>query len=333
MSDTTTRKPRRWVKVLAWTGSVLGVLIIAAGGLGFTLLYAPTPEEPELAAQVSTATLTVDGMERSYTVVVPDSLEPGADLYIALHGSNMDAAGMRATTGYQLDVLAAEQGFVAVYPQGYENTWNDCRAGTTYPASLEGIDDVAFLEALVGELAETYGVDAGRVFGIGYSNGAHMLFRMASQSPGTFAGIEANAASYSTPDTFTCAPLEQPVPVILVEGTADPINPYAGGGAGFGGEGLGAVLSAQDSAAYLAEVNGVAGTPEESVVGGEPGESGAVTLTAYGAGTATPVLLYTVEGGGHMVPNPVARQPRIMGGSTEHLNAPAVAWEVFSQLP
>lgn len=50
-------------------------------------------------------------------------------------------------------------------------------------------------------------------------------------------------------------------------------------------------------------VNGVADQMTEALVGGAAGESGAVTLSVYGADTATPVLLYTVEGGGHLVFN------------------------------
>ena len=46
MSDTTTRKPRRWVKVLAWTGGVLGVLVLGIAGAGFYFLYAPATPEP-----------------------------------------------------------------------------------------------------------------------------------------------------------------------------------------------------------------------------------------------------------------------------------------------
>lgn len=333
MTDTTTRKPRRWVKVLAWTGGVLGVLVLGVAAAGFYFLYAPATPEPELAATVTTETIAVDGMDRTYTAVVPANVEPGAPLFVALHGNNMDAAGMREATGYQLDALAVEHGFVVVYGQGYENSWHDCRNSTPYTARLENIDDVTYLETVVADVVAEFELDASRVFGLGYSNGAHMLYRMAAESAGTFAGIEVNAANYSAPETYACEPLTEPVPVILVEGTADPLNPYEGGKAGFAGQDLGYVLSAQDSALMLAELNGVADDVATSVVGGAEGEAGAVTLTAYGADTATPVLLYTVEGGGHVVANPVTSLPRLGGGTTEFLNAPAVAWEVFSQLP
>ncbi|WP_062289387.1 alpha/beta hydrolase family esterase [Demequina phytophila] len=331
-SSPVTPAPRRWRRRLAITGGVLGGLVVAAGAVGWYFAYAPAPAEPELDATVEQRSLTVDGMERTYTAVVPSSLADDAPLWVALHGSRMDGAGMRAAAGYQLDELAVEQGFVVIYPDGYEDTWHDCRPDTGYPATAEGIDDVAFLEALVSEAASAYSLDASRVYGVGYSNGSHMLFRMAAESPGTLAGIEANAANLPTSDNWSCEAWTEPIPTILVEGTGDPINPFDGGQAGAFGQDLGAVMSAAESAAAIATINGVAGEPAESVVGGEPGEAGAVTLTAYGAGSEAPVLLYTVAGGGHGVPNPATRLPRMMGGTTDELNAPVEAWELFSSL-
>ncbi|WP_278236712.1 phosphatase PAP2 family protein [Isoptericola sp. AK164] len=313
--------------------AVLVAVLLLLGGAGLYLADAPTPVEPDLAADVSTGSLEVDGRERTYTAVVPETLEAGAPLVVVLHGSRADGDGMRAVTGYRLDELAAEEGFVVVYPDGYEQTWHGCRTSTPYPARLDGVDDVAFLEALVDDVAATYALDTSRTFGVGYSNGAHMLFRMAAESPGTFAGIEANAANLPVADDWGCAPIEEPVPTVLVEGTGDPVNPYDGGPAGMLGQDLGSVRSAPDTAAALAAVNGVEDQREETLVGGEPGRDGAVTLTAYGAGTEVPVLLYTVEGGGHGVPNPVTVLPRMMGGGTEHLDAPLVAWELFATLP
>ncbi|WP_062520991.1 alpha/beta hydrolase family esterase [Demequina silvatica] len=323
--------PRRWRRRLAITGGVVGGLVLAAGAAGWYFAYTPAPEEPTLDATVEQRSITVDGMERTFTAVVPSSLADDAPLWVALHGSRMDGDGMRAATGYQLDELAVAHGFVVVYPDGYQDTWHDCRPDTGYPATDQGVDDVAFLEALVSEAASAYGLDTSHVYGVGYSNGSHMLFRMAAESPGTFAGIEANAANLPTEDNWFCESWTAPIPTILVEGTGDPINPFEGGQAGAFGQDLGTVMSAAESAAAIAEINGVSGEPAESVVGGEPGEAGAVTLTAYGADAEAPVLLYTVEGGGHGVPNPETRLPRMMGGGTDELNAPVAAWELFSR--
>lgn len=326
------RKKSRARRILTWVGIALGVIVLALAAAYWYFLYAPLPEEPQLDAEVSEQTIEVSGMERPYIAVVPHDLPDDAPLWIALHGSNMDGDGMRTATGYQLDELAVREGFVTLYPTGYEMTWNGCRTQTSYAAAEEDIDDVAFLEALVAQAAADYGIDTEQVYGLGYSNGSNMLFRMAAESAGTFAGIQANAANYPTADNYGCEPLSAATPTILVEGTDDPINPYDGGDAGWGGS-LGPVMSAQESAAYIADVNGVVGEPGETLIAGTQGEAGAVTATTYGAGADAPVVLLTVEGGGHVVPNPATQSPRIMGSNPDTLNAPEVAWELFNARP
>jgi len=45
------------------------------------------------------------------------------------------------------------------------------------------------------------------------------------------------------------------------------------------------------------------------------------------------VILYTVLGGGHVVPNRYYRYPQNVGRMTDDLDAPAVIWDFFSKLP
>jgi polyhydroxybutyrate depolymerase len=318
--------------VLTWVAAVLGVLVLVLGGLAWWLLWTPAPKKPDLAATVTTRAITVDGRVRHYVEVVPDDVPDDAPLWVVLHGSNNTIGQIRRYTGYRMDELAVEKGFVLVYAEGYGKTWHDCRTATPYAARRDGVDDVHFLQELVGTVTTQHHLDTSRVFGFGYSNGSHMLYRMAAESPGTFAGIAVNAANLPADSNTECGPITSPVPVMMVEGTGDPINPYDGGQAGAFGQHLGKVRSAQDSARILAGVDGDSGTPATTLVGGKAGAKGSVTLTEYGAGTSHPVRLYTVEGGGHAVPNPVARMPRIMGGSTTHLDSPETAVDFFAGL-
>jgi poly(3-hydroxybutyrate) depolymerase len=41
------------------------------------------------------------------------------------------------------------------------------------------------------------------------------------------------------------------------------------------------------------------------------------------------VVFYKINGGGHVVPQPVYRWPRFLGRTTEDLNAPVAIWEFF----
>jgi len=322
------RRPRRWRRVLAIAGAVLGGILLILGGLAAWFLYAPSPDEPGLAATVERHAIEVDGMDREYVAVVPDGIAADAPVVLAFHGSRMDAEGMRAAAGYRFDELAVERGFVAVYPEGYEMTWHGCRAETPYPARLEDVDDVAFVRAVVADLAAELGTSADEVYATGLSNGGHMSIRLGAEAPGLVNAIAPFAAAYPAESNNTCTPSGEAVPTMFVLGTDDPINPFEGGEAGGIAGSLGEVLSAADSAAHVAGLNGSDGDAQSAVFTNTDatGETD-VTLTAY-AGDA-PTLLFAVEGGGHVVPNPNYTQPRIMGGTTEHLDGPLAAVEFF----
>ncbi len=68
---------------------------------------------------------------------------------LAFHGgSGGSGERLRGFIGEELDRLAEELGFVAVYPDGFGGTWNGCRAGATTPANLQEVDVVAVVARL-----------------------------------------------------------------------------------------------------------------------------------------------------------------------------------------
>jgi polyhydroxybutyrate depolymerase len=115
-----------------------------------------------------------------------------------------------------LNAKADEAGFLAVYPDGtgcwWSYFWNvgDCCG----PPVREGVDDVAFIDALLDDLAGAYSVDPKRDFAAGMSNGAMMAYRLASELSGR---IPAVATVAGTMATEGCSPT-RPVPVLHVHG-------------------------------------------------------------------------------------------------------------------
>ena len=118
-----------------------------------------------------------DGETRRYVLSVPDGAEGELPLVVALHGRLGTGRGMARDLGQ--DELLDEQGFAAVYPDGYRRSWNDGRGGG--PAAEAGIDDVGFIEALLEEVAGQVTVDASRVYLVGISNGGMMAQRLACE--------------------------------------------------------------------------------------------------------------------------------------------------------
>lgn len=171
---------------------------------------------------------TADGV-RSYLVHVPAQAARGEVLPVVLnfHGGGSNAEQHRRYTG--MDRAADAHGFIAVYPDGSGRrtdrllTWN---AGHCCGHALaEAVDDVAFVAALLDDLARRLPFDTGRVYATGLSNGAMMAYRLAERLPGRIAAI--------APVAGTGRPVRgldgRPMPLLHIHSADDPRAFYAGG--------------------------------------------------------------------------------------------------------
>ena len=135
--------------------------------------------------------IAVKGMQRTFIVYTPKSLKANAPLLFVFHGSGGDGESMRDATGFEFDLLADRDGFVVVYPDGYQNTWNDCRKASPQPARRMNIDDESFVEAMIAKEAADHNVDRKRVFSAGWSNGGQLGYRFAMERPNQLAAVAA----------------------------------------------------------------------------------------------------------------------------------------------
>ncbi len=179
---------------------------------------------PTIAATAAdTVTLFHGGAQRSYAVQLPPQAAAGRalPLVIALHGTSMRAEDMLTYT--DLPQLAVRTGFVLVAPQALGQAFND---GLASPGSdAAAVDDVGFVEAVADDVRARYGVRDDAIYVVGFSNGGSMVQRLAIESRYPFAGFAAvaSAVRVSTPG------VARPAPLMLVFGTADPLNSPDGG--------------------------------------------------------------------------------------------------------
>ena len=311
--------------------------VIGAGAIAaltiLTSASAAAQPWPETAGRFTRNAGMIGGRERSYVLYEPRDLKPGAPLLFVFHGGGGDGGAAREGTGHEFDLLADRYGFVVIYPDGVGRSWNGCRKEQNNIAARRGIDDVGFVEAMIAQEVARHGVDRRRVFAAGHSNGGQLAFRLALERPNEFAGIAAISSNLPANDNMDCEPMNAPMPVMVINGTADPVNPYNGGRTARGTS-RGRVMSTDGTVQYFAGLNGLADPPQIArLAHADASDRTSVERLSWTAPGKPPVVLYTIHGGGHVVPQPYFRFPRVVGAQTRDLDAPAAIWDFFASLP
>jgi polyhydroxybutyrate depolymerase len=263
-------------------------------------------------------------MTREFLEYVPHDISPHSPPVIVLHGALMDAQSMREWTGYEFDQLADQHGFVVVYPDGYKHTWNDCHSQATFPAHTENIDDMGFVKGLIAREVAQRQIDEKHVYVLGYSKGGQMALRLALQDPEQVAGIAIAGASLQAPEDSSC-PEQAAVPPLVVQGEKDPIHPINGGKVTLSCGSATEVECSQRSIPRRRLRSDFSVTSAPQKIHLDPQKSGDPTLADgfLGPDARSPVVaLYKIEGGGHVVPQPVFRYPRILGHTTTAVDMP-----------
>lgn len=181
------------------------------------------------AAAEREQTMDLGGRRRWWLVHEPASVKGPAALVVVLHGGGGSPSNAERMS--RMSELADREGFLAVYPAGTGYftrrllTWNS--GNCCGYAMKKGVDDTAFLAAVIERMIKEGRVDPKRVFMTGMSNGAMMAQRFACERADLVAAIAPVAGQLNIP---ACAP-SRPVAVLMIHGLADQNAPY-GGGAG-----------------------------------------------------------------------------------------------------
>ena len=298
--------------------SALAVLTLACA-------HAPEPAE---AAGLKQASLASGGRTRTFNYLVPaGKAGQSLPLVIALHGRLGDGKGQDKLSG--ASAVAEKEGFVLALPDGYSKSWHDAR--DKGPAAEAGVDDVAFLSALIDWFVAQQHVDPARVYVMGMSNGGFMTLTLACALTDKIAAVASVTGTVSENLKASCAP-SRPIPVALFLGDADPLVPYEGGDVARGKNGR--AISGPDSAALFAGLNGCASTPAVSELPDVDANDGTrIALSLYGECRAgSEVRLYTVRGGGHTWPGGWGYMSEsFIGLTSRDLSATAEAWSFFQR--
>jgi polyhydroxybutyrate depolymerase len=187
---------------------------------------APTPTQPSgcvtgkrLPVGAGYQTIKVGGVARSYHLAVPASATTttALPLLFSFHAAGESPETVEGYTHFVQQGNAA--GYIVVTPRGAAGRWNFVRRAAAGP------DDVAFISGVLADLTVRTCVDQNRIFAAGMGDGADMALTLACALPGRLAAV--------VPVASSILPASCPSPgasLLAIQGTADQVTPYNGGG-------------------------------------------------------------------------------------------------------
>ncbi|MDB5987019.1 MAG: hypothetical protein JWR16_2072 [Nevskia sp.] len=305
---------QRWGRVL--------VLALATMAADYARAHDVIPFENVTA---SSGTFPFGGLQREVLVLRPTvpaaGKLPAVVMLHYLRGRADDMADL-----IQAGKLVRDHGVVVILPEAVNGEWN-YGSGSIIGLTTPLIDDVGFLSALITKSVNDYSLDATRIYMAGYSNGGLMTMRFACDHPEQIAaGGNVARVTMKSSDSKACKP-KLPTPMLLVNGTADPVSTYDGTKL----LGVTATLSAPATAAFWAKLDGCAATPVGSTLADAIADGTTVHLDTFSGCTALDeVDFYTVNGGGHTWPGSIGFSPGL-GITSEDFDATSLLWSFFQR--
>lgn len=313
-------------------------------------------------AQDSLQYANVDGTLRSYLIHLPIDYEATHKypLVIVLHGNDQTAEDMARLSRF--DFAADRYGFIAFFPNSDDVHWDVGEAaapakhpdrrggglgelGLHMPFPLPGAEsapksdsqhkdelgDVKFFNQMLDKLEATYSVDPDRIFATGYSDGGIMDFRLGCSMSGRIAAIAPIAAAMPKEMSLGCK-ISRSVPLLMINGTSDPIVRYVGGQ--LKEDGL-TTLPVKATAEKWAELDRCTPKPAETELPSHNKNGMKTILNTYSdCRDGVQVSLYTIEGAGNTWPSGYEILPeKEVGKTSTDLDADDIIWKFFSTHP
>lgn len=173
-------------------------------------------------------TIIVDGLQRQYIIHLPPAFNKlnKLSLIFALHGGGGTAKG--AVSFYNLESLADKNNFIVVYPDAINKAWNIPGLSSRIKSRDTTVNDLHFMNKLLDTMIADYKADTAKVFLTGISRGAMFSYYLASAMNARVTAIAAVCGGISQTQ-FQTYSFKNPIPVLMINGTKDPLVKYEGG--------------------------------------------------------------------------------------------------------
>ncbi len=301
----------------------LAVALITCG-LGVGLAPVMAQSQGEVATP---KTLVVNGFPRTYRIYVPARRgNRRLPLLIALHGGGGSGAGMERLT--QFSRLARQMGFVVIYPDGHNRHWHDRRDPRFLPQA--SVEDILFINQLLDAVQQEYDIDPQRIYATGISNGGFFSQTLVCDLSHRLAAVAVVASNLPQALAADC-PATQPVPILYILGTQDPLIPYEGGVIRGRKGRQGVVYSAHASLDYWRNRYQLPARPQEIALPDRVNDQTTARQITYQRGQLA-VSLITIDGGGHTWPGGSQYLPKsFIGRVSQDFDGSQMVWQFVSR--
>ena len=154
--------------------------------------------------------ITVNGISRSYNIIVPKNLGENRPLLIFCHGYNQDAGWMQNSEfkndNVSMEAVCDTAKFVCVFPNGIDRAWD-----------TGGDRDINFIKAIIDKMVTQHKIDRNRVYLGGFSMGGMLTYNAINKMSDQIAAF----VSCSGPSVITPKAGLRPIPLLHIQGTAD----------------------------------------------------------------------------------------------------------------
>jgi polyhydroxybutyrate depolymerase len=277
--------------------------------------------------------IDINGVTRTFTAQLPDTRP--VPLVIVLHGNTQTGADMASRTSWP--EIAKREHFGVVFPDGLNRAWADFRpnAKRAGRAPPEGTDDIAFIVRLIEKFIADGAADPKHIYITGVSNGGAMTMTMICTRADLFAAAASVIINLTDESANACHP-SRAVPMLMMNGTADPLIPYQGG-RGTSRFAVPGFWSTEKTLDFWRRANACETQDAATVDLADRDQTDQSTVTRISSRCpqGRDVVLYRVNDGGHRMPGsfPDARFPRLvnflLGPQNHDIDGAETIWTFF----
>jgi len=255
-------------------------------------------------SQIINDSILIEGHYRTFHFLKP--AKANASLIFVLHGSGGNGLQNRGGAK-KIEAIAPTENILLVYPDGYKKFWNECRKTANSAANLENINENAFFSLMIEYFEKQYKINSKKIFAVGTSGGGHMAYKLGLTMPEKFKAITAIIANLPDTNNIDCVEKHVPLPVMIINGTVDKVNPYEGGEVIIQNNlSLGFVRSTNRTFEYWSSLADYKGTPKmENIPDNDPNDGKTIERYTLKEKNKPEVTLLKVIGGKHDYPNDI----------------------------